>query len=66
MVPIVNGNSIRVAHVQRKIDFSEINFKFATALNKRLKQIKLQISLHTCAPIAELPSSKTTMVIAAN
>ena len=33
-------------------------FKFAAFvdLNKGLKQIKLLISLHTCAPISELPS----------
>ena len=33
----------------------------ALDLNKRLKQIKLQRMLHTCAPISELPSIIDTM-----
>ena len=43
-------------------------FKFATYvdLNKCLKQIKLPISLRTCAPITELPSGKSTMTSALN
>mgnify|MGYP001180615920 FL=1 len=35
------------------------NFKFATSvdLNEYLKQIKISILLHTCAPIFEIPST---------
>ena len=41
-----------------KHDFSEMNFKFATALDRNncLNQIKLPNSLHMCAHISELPS----------
>ena len=48
---MVTQNTLRT--YEEKRDFFEINFRFATALdlNKCLKQIKLTISLHACAPI---------------
>ena len=49
---------------EEKQDISEVNFKFAIALDLKncAKQIKLPISLHTCAPFSELPSNTSTMV----
>ena len=42
--------------------FSEINFRFVTAvdLNKCLQQIKYSISLHACATTSELPPNIST------
>ena len=45
--------------------FLESCSKFPTALdlNKRFKQIKVPISLHTCVPFSTLPSNISTMAI---
>ena len=52
---MVTQNMLRTC--EGKQDLSEINFEFVTLdLSKSLEQIKLPISLHTCAPISELPS----------
>ena len=63
MVLILDGNSEHVTHVKRK---TLILFKFASSvdLDKCLKQVILSISRYTCAPISELPSYISTMVIA--
>ena len=47
----------------KNIFFAEKN-RFVTALeiNKCLKQIKYQRSLHTCTPLSELPSNISTMI----
>ena len=59
---MVTQNILRMC--KDKKDFSDIKFGYPTILdlNKCLKQIKLQISLRTCAPIYELPSNISTMV----
>ena len=48
---------------ERKKAFSDENIRFMTYLdlNKRLKHIKWQILLLTCAPISKLPSTISTM-----
>ena len=61
-VLIWNGRSKNVAQVWRK---TWIFFKFAIAVerNKWLKQIKLPVSLHTCATFFELPYTLITIQI---
>ena len=58
MVLIPDGNSEHGAHmrINRSTGLYKTNFQFATALDlkKCLKQIKIPISLHTCAPMSEL------------
>ena len=48
---------------EEKHDFSKNKFQICDCprSKKCLKQIKLLISLHTCAPISELPSNISTM-----
>ena len=59
---MVTQNVLRTC--KEKQVYSEMNFNFPTALarNKCLKQIKLPISLHTCAPISELAINISTIV----
>ena len=60
MVLILDSSSEHIAITcEGKQDFSEIKFRFATDIDliKCLKQIKLPISFHTCAPIFELLSN---------
>ena len=54
---ILDGNSEKVAYVWNKTGLSEIIIEIATDLDLRncLKQIKLPISLNTCAPFPVLP-----------
>ena len=62
---ILDGNKDYVAQVWRKTGFfCWINFRFTPAfdLTKRLKQIKLTFSIHTCATISELPSNFSIML----
>ena len=62
MVLKLDGNSKHVAIMCKEIGNSYNIFKNTTALdlNKYLKHIKCPISLHTCAPIAEIPSYTST------
>ena len=60
MVPwyMVTRNTLRTWKKVKKNEFVT-----AVDLNKCLKQIKLPVYLYTCAPILELPSNISTMVL---
>mgnify|MGYP001194172634 CR=1 FL=1 len=59
---MVTHNTLRTYEVKQV--FLKMNLKFVTAidLNKYLKRTRLPILLYTCAPIAELPFSMSTMI----
>ena len=59
---LVTHNMMRT--YKGNLDFSEINFNFATNLDisKCLKQTELSILFHTGAPFSELPSNISIMV----
>ena len=46
----------------KEVPFFDVKFVTAVDLNKCLKQIKLPISIHTCANISKLPSDKNIML----
>ena len=46
---------------EKQVYFEIINFRFATGIHLSKCQLNLLISLHTCAPIPELPSNISTM-----
>ena len=60
---ILDGNSEHIAHACMKENYyflKKIRFMTSLGLDICLKQIKLPRSLHTCAPIAFLPSNIST------
>ena len=67
IVLIVDGNSGHVAHARRTTCFfNHLKFKTAVSLNKCLRQIKLPISLNTCAYFSDLLTNIGTMSVQCN
>ena len=62
-VPVWDGNSERVVHVERQTCTFKINVT-AFDLKIWLSQVKLSNSLYPCVPISKLPSYINTMIVA--
>ena len=62
MVLILDGNSLRGAHVRRNICYSTCSRLFITS-RAVTNRVFLTILLHACATCNELPSNISTMVI---
>ena len=61
---MITRNTLRTCEGNQVFSEEEkIRFVTALDLNKCLSQIRKQISLRTCAPISELPSNVSSMIL---